>query len=131
MLTFSARGFGTSGGKIHLNSPDHEIADGTALLDVLGARSDVRSDGAKDPRVAVVGASYGGAFALMLAGADQRVDATVAAITWNDLSTSLFPQAAAGGPGLRRPRPRRKGGRPVGLGLRRRPRSAGCSPRQG
>ncbi len=62
----------------------------------LATRSEVRKDGDKDPRVAVVGASYGGAFALMLAGADQRVDATVAAITWNDLSTSLFPQAAQG-----------------------------------
>ena len=96
VLTFTARGFGRSGGRIHLNSPDHEVKDGVALLDLLAARPEVTRDGAGDPRVAVVGGSYGGAFALMLAGADRRVDATVAAITWHDLSTALFPQAAAG-----------------------------------
>ena len=96
VLTFTARGFGRSGGRIHLSSPDHEVKDGTALLDLLATRPEVRQDGPKDPRVAVVGGSYGGAFALMLAGADQRVDATVAAITWNDLSSALFPQGAAG-----------------------------------
>ncbi|MFC7490571.1 MULTISPECIES: alpha/beta fold hydrolase [unclassified Knoellia] len=96
VLTFTARGFGRSGGRIHLNSPDHEIADGTALLDVLAGRPDVVSDGPEDPRVAVAGGSYGGAFALMLAGADARVDATVAAITWHDLGAALFPQAASG-----------------------------------
>lgn len=96
VLTFTARGFGRSGGRIHLNSPDYEIADGTALLDLLAERPEVTKDGAKDPRVAVAGGSYGGAFALMLAAADPRVDATVAAITWNDLSTALFPQAASG-----------------------------------
>ncbi|MEO7269365.1 MAG: alpha/beta fold hydrolase [Knoellia sp.] len=96
VLTFSARGFGRSGGQIHLNSPDYEVPDGEFLVSYLASRPEVRRDADKDPRVAVVGASYGGAFALMLAGADQRVDATVAAITWNDLSTSLFPQAAEG-----------------------------------
>ncbi|WP_404386280.1 alpha/beta fold hydrolase [Knoellia locipacati] len=96
VLTFTARGFGRSGGRIHLNSPDHEIKDGTVLLDLLAKRPEVRQDGPEDPRVAVVGGSYGGAFALMLAGVDRRVDATVAAITWHDLSSALFPQAAAG-----------------------------------
>jgi len=96
VLTFTARGFGRSGGRIHLNSPDFEIADGRALLDLLGSRAEVRRDGADDPRVAVAGGSYGGAFALMLAGVDPRVDATVAAITWNDLAESLFPQGAEG-----------------------------------
>jgi len=96
VLAFTARGFGRSGGRIHLSSPDHEIADGRALLDLLAKRPEVTQDGAGDPRVAVAGGSYGGAFALMLAGVDPRVDATVAAITWNDLSESLFPQAAAG-----------------------------------
>ena len=96
VLTFTARGFGRSGGRIHLNSPDFEIKDGTALLSFLATRPEVSRDAANDPRVAVVGGSYGGAFALMLAAADPRVDATVAAITWNDLSTALFPQAASG-----------------------------------
>ncbi|KGN31152.1 ABC transporter ATP-binding protein [Knoellia sinensis KCTC 19936] len=96
VLAFTARGFGRSGGRIHLNSPDREIADGRLLVDLVAARSEVAKDSAGDPRVAVAGGSYGGAFALMLAAADPRVDATVAAITWHDLSTALFPQAASG-----------------------------------
>ena len=41
-----------------------------------------------------MGASYGGALALMLAGSDRRVDGVVSAITWNDLADAFFPQAA-------------------------------------
>ncbi len=41
-----------------------------------------------------MGASYGGALGLMLAGADRRVDGVVSAITWNDLADAFFPQAA-------------------------------------
>ena len=32
----------------------------------------------------------------MLAGADRRVDAVAAGITWNDLADAFFPQAAVG-----------------------------------
>lgn len=96
VLTWSARGFGKSGGRIHLNSPDYEVKDAKALVDLLATRKEVRQDGSGDPRVGVAGASYGGAIALMLAGSDPRVDAVVAAITWNDLSDALFPQSAVG-----------------------------------
>ena len=52
-------------------------------------------DAAGDPRVGVVGGSYGGALALLLAGQDPRVDAIVPLITWNDLGRSFLPQSAA------------------------------------
>ena len=94
VLTYTARGFGESGGLIHLDSPDYEVRDGSALLDLLAARDDVRLDTAGDPVVGVAGASYGGALALMLAAADERVDAIVPAITWNDLGDAFFPQNA-------------------------------------
>jgi ABC-2 type transport system ATP-binding protein len=94
VLTWSARGFGASGGRVHLDSPDYEVKDGALLLDRLARRPEVRQDGTGDPRVAVVGASYGGALALMLAGTDRRVDAVVPSITWNDLRQALFPQFA-------------------------------------
>src|SRR5690606_4843849 len=90
-----ARGHGASGGRIHLNSPDFEIADAQALVDLVAQRSDVLLDSAGDPRVGVMGGSYGGALGLMLAGADPRVDAVVAAITWNDLADAFFPQSAS------------------------------------
>jgi ABC-2 type transport system ATP-binding protein len=91
-LAYTARGFGFSGGLIHLDAPAFEIADGSRLLDVLAARPEVLLDGPGDPRVGVVGGSYGGALALLLAGQDRRVDAIVPQITWNDLGQALFPQ---------------------------------------
>ncbi len=94
VLTYTARGFGDSGGLIHLDDPDYEVADGSVLLDLLAGRDDVRLDAEGDPRVGVAGASYGGALALLLAAADDRVDAIVPAITWNDLGEAFFPQNA-------------------------------------
>lgn len=91
VLTYSARGFGTSGGKIHLNSPDYEVSDASQMVDFLATRSEVSLDGMNDPRVAAVGGSYGGALALLLAGHDDRVDAIVPQMTWNSLSDALFP----------------------------------------
>jgi len=92
VLTYTARGFGMSSGRIHLDDPAYEIADARKLIDSLAARPDVRLDAPGDPRVAVVGASYGGALALMTGAADLRVDAVAAAITWNDLADAFFPQ---------------------------------------
>ncbi|NNH23895.1 alpha/beta fold hydrolase, partial [Pseudokineococcus marinus] len=95
VLTWSARGFGDSGGLVHLDAPDYEVADARALVDVLAERRDVLLDETGDPRVGVVGGSYGGALALLLAGTDDRVDAAAAAITWHDLTSSLAPSTTA------------------------------------
>ncbi|MEO2108044.1 MAG: alpha/beta hydrolase, partial [Actinomycetota bacterium] len=38
VLTWSARGFGASGGSIGLNDPDREIADVSVLVDLLASR---------------------------------------------------------------------------------------------
>ncbi|MCY1142685.1 alpha/beta fold hydrolase [Actinoplanes sp. Pm04-4] len=94
VLAYTAQGFGRSGGQIHLDSPDYEVRGAQGLLDWLAARPEIRTDAAGDPRVGVVGGSYGGALALMLAGQDQRVDAIVPSITWNDLTTVFLPQSA-------------------------------------
>src|SRR5215217_2698771 len=91
VLTWTARGFGRSTGHIHLDAPKYEIADASLLLDWLAQRPEIELDAAGDPRVGVVGGSYGGGLALLLAAQDQRVDAIVPMITWNDLSTALFP----------------------------------------
>ena len=95
VASWSARGFGASGGRIHLDDPELEIADVSTVIDAVAARADVVKDG-DDPRVAVAGASYGGAAALMAAAADDRVDSVVAAITWHDLADAFFPQAGSG-----------------------------------
>ncbi|MCY7394577.1 MAG: alpha/beta hydrolase, partial [Nocardioides sp.] len=94
VLTYTARGFGDSDGRIHLADPAYEGADQRVLTDRLAGLDEVLLDGAGDPRIAVVGASYGGALALMAGATDPRVDTVVAAITWNDLGDAFFPQYA-------------------------------------
>ncbi|MCU1657849.1 MAG: transporter related protein [Pseudonocardiales bacterium] len=98
VLAYSARGFGASGGLIHLDSPAYEVRDASLLVTYLAALPQVERIAGK-PRVAVAGASYGGALALLLAGADPRVEAVGADITWNNLATALFPNAAGSAPG--------------------------------
>ncbi|MGR3937457.1 alpha/beta fold hydrolase [Streptomyces sp. BRA346] len=91
VLTWSARGFGRSTGKIGLNDPDHEVADARRLIDWLANRPEVRLDAQGDPRVGVAGASYGGAVSLLAAGYDRRVDAIAPEITYWNLADALFP----------------------------------------
>ncbi|QKW27604.1 CocE/NonD family hydrolase [Streptomyces seoulensis] len=91
VLTWSARGFGRSTGKIGLNDPKGEVADVSRLIDWLARRPQVELDRPGDPRVGVAGASYGGAIALLAAGHDRRVDAIAPAITYWNLADALFP----------------------------------------
>ncbi|MFF8397289.1 CocE/NonD family hydrolase [Streptomyces sp. NPDC016172] len=91
VLTWSARGFGTSNGKIGLNDPEGEVADVSKLIDWLAKQPQVELDKKGDPRVGMAGASYGGAIALLAAGHDQRVDAIAPAITYWNLADALFP----------------------------------------
>ncbi|WP_406008838.1 alpha/beta fold hydrolase [Streptomyces sp. NBC_00637] len=91
VLTWSARGFGKSTGKIGLNDPKGEVADVSRLIDWLAEQPQVRLDKAGDPRVGVAGASYGGAISLLAAGYDDRVDAIAPAITYWNLADALFP----------------------------------------
>jgi len=92
-LAYSARGHGNSSGSIALNAKDAEVADASHLLDFLAAQWTVAKDAKGDPKVAVAGASYAGALALLLAGTDDRVDAIAPVMTYNDLEQSLIPNA--------------------------------------
>ncbi|MFE9834871.1 alpha/beta fold hydrolase [Streptomyces sp. NPDC005551] len=91
VLTWSARGFGGSTGKIGLNDPKGEVADVSRLVDWLAERPEVELDGRGDPRVGLSGASYGGAVSLLAAGYDRRVDAVASSITYWNLADALFP----------------------------------------
>ena len=99
VLAYTARGFGASGGLIHLDAPAYEVHDASLLVTYLAAMPQVARVGGR-PRIAVAGASYGGGLALLLAGTDPRIEAVGADITWNDLSHALFPNAADTTPGV-------------------------------
>lgn len=89
--TWTARGFGASGGQTHLNGPE-EVKDVIALVDALAARSDVQRDKPGDPRVGMTGVSYGGGIQILAAMADARIDSIVPVTTWSNLKESLAPQ---------------------------------------
>lgn len=107
-LVYSGLGFGKSGCLITLDAPETDGRAAAALVDFLagtraaddGTKADfVTQDGPGDPRVGMVGGSYGGAIQMATAAVDPRVDALVPLITWNDLSYALAPNntGAAGG----------------------------------
>jgi predicted acyl esterase len=105
VLSYSGLGFGGSGCKIHLDDPDWDGKAGSQLIDVLaGTRSFtdettgqtgrvdyVAQNAPGDPRVGMIGGSYGGEIQYAVAMQDPRVDALIPLITWNDLSYSLAP----------------------------------------
>ncbi|MEU4105241.1 CocE/NonD family hydrolase [Streptomyces tanashiensis] len=102
-LVYSGLGFGKSGCLISLDAPETDGRAAARLVDFLagtraaddGTRAGfVTRDGAGDPRVGMIGGSYGGAVQLAAASVDPRIDALVPLITWNDLAYSLAPNAA-------------------------------------
>ncbi|MFF8841505.1 CocE/NonD family hydrolase [Streptomyces sp. NPDC015127] len=104
-LAYSGLGFGGSGCLISLDDPDIDGRAASRLIDFLagtrpaddGTTIDfVTKDGGGDPRLGMIGGSYGGAIQLATAAVDRRVDALVPLITWNDLNHSLDPNNADG-----------------------------------
>ncbi|MER5883158.1 CocE/NonD family hydrolase [Streptomyces sp. NPDC001941] len=102
-LAYSGLGFGGTGCLISLDDPRIDGAAASRLIDFLGGvataddgtRADfVTRDRAGDPRVGMIGGSYGGAVQLATAAVDHRVDALVPMITWHDLSYALSPNNA-------------------------------------
>ena len=111
VLSYSGLGFGGSDCKISLDDPDYDGKAAQQLVGYLGGKSGVafndkehtvaapilaivKRDGipaANDPRVGMVGGSYGGEVQFAAAALDKRIDAIVPLITWNDLSYSLSP----------------------------------------
>ncbi|WP_331447362.1 CocE/NonD family hydrolase [Streptomyces xanthochromogenes] len=103
-LAYSGLGFGKSGCLISLDDPAIDGRAASRLIDFLagtraaddGTRVDfVTRDRPGDPRVGMIGGSYGGAVQMATAAVDHRVDALVPMITWNDLSYALDPNNVA------------------------------------
>ena len=51
VLAYTARGFGRSGGLIHLDAPSYEVADASKLISYLATLPQVRKDAPGDPRI--------------------------------------------------------------------------------
>jgi ABC-2 type transport system ATP-binding protein len=90
VLTWDPRGFGASSGVVETNSPDYEGRDVQTLIDWIATKPGVELDGKNDPRMGMVGASYGGGIQLTVASIDCRVDAIVPQLAWHSLGTSLY-----------------------------------------
>ncbi|MDX6638719.1 MAG: hypothetical protein QOJ01_2230, partial [Solirubrobacterales bacterium] len=108
VLSYSGLGFGGSGCKIYLDDRAYDGKAAKQLVTFLGGgmkandgtkvdfvKHDRRgSDGRHhrfDPRVGMIGGSYGGQIQFAAAGIDPRIDTIIPIITWNDLSYSLAP----------------------------------------
>ncbi|MGH3744662.1 MAG: CocE/NonD family hydrolase [Mycobacteriales bacterium] len=109
-LSYSGLGFGGSGCTIELDNPQWDGEAASQLISFLGGQRGIAfTDAAHtipapvpdfveldnaarhDPRVGMVGGSYGGEIQFATAAVDRRLDAIVPIITWNDLSYSLAP----------------------------------------
>ncbi|HSV40111.1 MAG TPA: alpha/beta fold hydrolase [Nocardioidaceae bacterium] len=91
VLSYSGLGFGGSTCKITLDDPDYDGKAGKQLIDFLAGLPAVKKDKGGDPKVGMVGGSYGGSIQFAVASVDPRLDTIVPLITWNDLSYSIGP----------------------------------------
>jgi predicted acyl esterase len=99
VLSYSGLGFGGSGCKITLDDPDYDGKAAKQLVDYLagikpdttGQRLNLVAKTGTDPKVGMIGGSYGGEVQFAAASLDPRIDALVPLITWNDLAYSLAP----------------------------------------
>jgi ABC-2 type transport system ATP-binding protein len=104
VLAYTGLGFPNSGCKITLDDPAYDGQAGKQMVSVLAGTKSyldasksphrigyVAQESKGDPRVGMIGGSYGGQIQYAVAMQDKRVDALIPIITWNDLSYSLAP----------------------------------------
>ncbi|MGH3437002.1 MAG: CocE/NonD family hydrolase, partial [Sciscionella sp.] len=85
VISYTSRGFYSSGGKIDVAGPD-TVADVSRVIDwgLAHTPSDARE-------VGVAGISYGAGLGLLAAAKDPRIKAVAAMSGWSDLVASLYP----------------------------------------
>ncbi len=124
VLSYSGLGLGGSSCKITLDSPAYDGEAASQLISFLGGQGGIAfADAAHtvpivrvddiihdptdhaghpdgdDPRVGMIGGSYGGEVQFATADLDPRLDTIVPLITWNNLAYSLAPNDANLPPG--------------------------------
>jgi len=94
VISYDQRGWGGSDGDIEMMDPEYEVQDALAVIDWAAAHLPRLSmDGPNDPRVGMLGESYGGAVQLLASAEDARIDAIVPLATWYDLAEALAPDS--------------------------------------
>lgn len=92
VISYDQRGWGGSDGNIEMMDPRYEVQDALAVIDwAVDKLPRLKMDGPHDPRVGMLGESYGGAVQLLASAEDPRIDALVPIATWYDLSEALAP----------------------------------------
>lgn len=100
VVTWDPRGEFASGGVLHLDSPEYEARDVSAIIDWVSLQPQTRFDAGPadgttiDPLIGMVGGSYGGGIQLTTAGTDPRIDAISPGIAWYSLNNALYPTGA-------------------------------------
>lgn len=90
VATWDPRGFGASDGYATVDSAAFEGRDVQQLIDWLATLPGVELEAERNPRMGMVGGSYGGGIQLVTAAIDCRVDAIVPIVAWHSLRTSLY-----------------------------------------
>ena len=94
VVTWDPRGEFASGGILQLDNPFFEGRDVSSVISWIAdpaVNNSTLLNSTGDPAVGMVGGSYGGGIQLTAAGIDQRIDAIVPDIAWNNLNDSLYP----------------------------------------
>lgn len=96
VVSFDERGHGDSkdDSEVYFMHPDYEVQDVIKVIDHVATFDWVLMEAPGDPLLGAVGGSYGGAYQLMGAIFDDRLDAIVPEITWNDITEALAPNGA-------------------------------------
>lgn len=93
VVSYDQRGWGGSEGNIEMMDPRYEVQDALAVIDWSASHLPrLQMDDPNDPRVGMLGESYGGAVQLLASAEDPRIDALVPIATWYDLADALAPQ---------------------------------------
>ncbi|HJQ92728.1 MAG TPA: alpha/beta fold hydrolase [Candidatus Thermoplasmatota archaeon] len=96
VVSFDERGHGDSkdDSAVYFMHPEYEVKDVQKVIDHVATFDWVLMESAGDPLLGAIGGSYGGAYQLMGAIFDPRLDAIVPEITWNDITEALAPGGA-------------------------------------
>ncbi|PWJ27173.1 ABC-2 type transport system ATP-binding protein [Branchiibius hedensis] len=95
VVSWNPRGFRTSTGQAQADSLLYEGRDVSAILNWVAHQPWAQLDRPGDPAVGMVGGSYGGGVQWAAAALDRRIDAIAPDISWNSLTTSLYPNRTA------------------------------------